>query len=75
MRRDVVFHGLSPAGCRFYDKFSRFEPGDPVILRIGSLGPFHATVQWCADGIVGASFQNTLHGPIFDHICDFVAGR
>ncbi len=69
LRRDVPIKDLSESGCRFYDKFSSLLPGMELTLRIETIGPFPATVQWQDAGYVGVQFHQRLYGPTFDHIC------
>lgn len=66
--KDIWIQNLTQAGCSFHDKFSMLPVGGSIIFRIGSIGPFNATVRWCNERMVGVEFDHPLHPSVFDHI-------
>lgn len=68
MAKDVVVEDLSRRGCKFFDRFSNLRPGSIISIRIGSVGPLHATVKWTEKMVVGVQFDQPLHESILDHM-------
>lgn len=66
--KDIWIQNITQSGCSFLDKFSMLPVGGSIMFRIGSIGPFNATVRWCDESTVGVEFDHPLHPSVLDHI-------
>lgn len=58
-QRKAALHQLSIYGCRLGSRIEA-EAGEPLTLRFDRSAPVSATVIWCADGVIGARFDQPI---------------
>lgn len=57
--RKAALHQLSIYGCRLASRIEA-EQGESLTLRFDRSAPITATVIWCADGLIGARFDQPI---------------
>ena len=72
--RDVLVKDLSLTGCCIFDRFSTPNPGAYISIRIGSIGPISAKVQWRNNSDVGLAFDTPLHSSVLQHMRETIDG-
>ena len=57
--RKAALHQLSIYGCHLASRIEA-EQGEPLTLRFDRSAPIAATVVWCANGLIGARFDQPI---------------
>jgi hypothetical protein len=64
-----ILTALTSSGCRFAEAPSGFASGQRILMHIGNLEEWPATVLWAAAGELEIEFDRPLHPAVVDHLC------
>jgi hypothetical protein len=65
-RVDIV--DLTQEGCRIFAKGLPLRTGQKVRVRPENFQPLPGTVRWVENDFAGIEFDNSLYGPVVEHL-------